>query len=241
MTKINSKSGQIIPWIFNEKEITNQPIRPNFWRPPTDNDLGNGMNKWAKIWQNATYNYKAKLVKKPTKNKNGISFKVEYLIPNNETTVLIKYLILSHGRLKLNYTFTPNLKDLPNLPRLGIYVTLPKYFTGVSWCGNGPEESYWNRKTGVKTSLYSGKINEQFHRYSRPQETGNKTDVRWMKVQSENLSLKVSSNKLLNISVWPFYMKKLDFNSDDGAASASGLVPVTKKHGTDIKIGKTVQ
>ena len=46
--KINSTTGEIISWVFNGKEITNQPIKPNFWRPPTDNDLGNGMDKWAK-------------------------------------------------------------------------------------------------------------------------------------------------------------------------------------------------
>ncbi|MGI9550457.1 MAG: glycoside hydrolase family 2 TIM barrel-domain containing protein, partial [Aurantibacter sp.] len=83
---------------------------------------------------------------------------------------------------------------------------------------------------------------EQFHRYSRPQETGNKTNVRWMEVSSKELTLKVIGSTLLNSSVWPFGMEELDFNSEkDGAASASGLVPVTKKHGADIKIGNTVQ
>ena len=62
-----------------------------------------------------------------------------------------------------------------------------------------------------------------------------------MEVSSKDLKLKVSSQKLLNASVWPFDMKELDFNSDDGAESASGLVPVTTKHGADIEIGKTVQ
>ena len=75
--KINAKSGEIISWIFNGKEITNQPIRPNFWRPPTDNDLGNGMDKWAKVWQNASYNYTSKLIEKPIKYENGVSFKVQ--------------------------------------------------------------------------------------------------------------------------------------------------------------------
>ncbi|MEX0312643.1 MAG: beta-galactosidase, partial [Allomuricauda sp.] len=112
----------------------------------------------------------------------------------------------------------------------------------VSWYGNGPEESYWDRKTGVKAGLYSGKVEDQFHRYSRPQETGNKTDIRWMEVASKDLSLKVTSDRFINSSVWPFAMTELDFNSDvDGAASASGLVPVTKKHGADIQLGETVQ
>jgi beta-galactosidase len=239
--KINALSGEINSWTFEGKEITNQPIRPNFWRPPTDNDLGNGMDKWAKIWQNATYNYTAELVKKPIKIVNGVVFNLKYSLPKNEATVLVNYLIKNDGSLTLGYTFNPNLKELPNLPRLGMYVTLPNTFTEISWYGNGPEESYWDRKTGVKTGVYSDAIKEQFHRYSRPQETGNKTDVRWMKIESENLTLKVVSKQLLNASIWPFEMKELDFNSEDAQKSASGLVPVTTKHGAAIKIGNTNQ
>ncbi|HEY9169486.1 MAG TPA: glycoside hydrolase family 2 TIM barrel-domain containing protein [Lutibacter sp.] len=239
--KINSKTGEIVSWIFNDKMITNYPIKVNFWRPPTDNDLGNGMNKWAKIWQDATYNYKAKLIEFPKKEEDGISFLVSYLLPNNEADVTISYSIQSNGTLKLDYNFNPNKKDLPNIPRLGVFMTLPNEFTDISWYGNGPEESYWDRKTGVKTGIYKDKIENQFHRYSRPQETGNKTDVRWAKIASNNITLTVSSESaLLNMSAWPFSMTELDFNSDDATASASGLVPVTKKHGADIKIGETV-
>ena len=241
--KVDAISGEIISWMYDNDVITHQPIRPNFWRAPTDNDLGNGMDKWAKIWQDATNDYKAVLIDKPKDSGNGVSFKVSYTLPNNEATVTVIYKIHPNGILKVDYDFAPNTEGLPNIPRLGMYMILAKEFTDVSWYGNGPEESYWDRKTGVKTGIYSGKIAEQFHRYSRPQETGNKTDVRWMKVVSKNISLNVNSEyDLLNASVWPFAMTELDFNSDtDGTASASGLVPVTKKHGADITLGESVQ
>lgn len=238
---IDAKSGEISSWSFNGKVITSQAIKPNFWRPPTDNDLGNNMHKWAKIWQDATYHYTAKLIKIPRKDNNGISFKVQYLLPNDEANVTVSYFIQNDGILKLDYSFIPNKNDLPNIPRLGMYIVLPANFTDISWYGNGPEESYWDRKTGVKTGIYSGKVKEQFHRYPRPQETGNKTDIRWVKITSNEITLKARSNQFLNTSVWPFTMKELDFSSDDGTASASGLVPVTKKHGAEIKIGDTVQ
>ncbi|MDX5584643.1 MAG: glycoside hydrolase family 2 TIM barrel-domain containing protein [Aureibaculum sp.] len=238
---IDSKSGEISSWYFNGKVITSQAIKPNFWRPPTDNDLGNNMHKWAKIWQDATYNYSAKLIENPQKDKNGVSFKVQYLLPNDEANVSVCYFIRNDGILKLDYSFNPNRKNLPNIPRLGMYVLLPNNYTNISWYGNGPEESYWDRKTGVKTGIYSGKVKEEFHRYPRPQETGNKTDIRWVKIASNEITLKAQSNQFLNTSIWPFTMKELDFSSDDGTASASGLVPLTKKHGADIKIGDTVQ
>ena len=240
--KIDSKSGEIISWVFNGKTITNQPIRPNFWRPPTDNDLGNGMDTWAKVWQQATYNYTSKLIAAPKNTATGISYKVAYILPNKEANVTVHYTLEANGILNVQYHFVPTKKDLPSIPRLGMYVTLPKDFTSISWYGNGPEESYWDRKTGMKTGIYSGKIEDQFHRYPRPQETGNKTAVRWMQLASENMTLKVSSAvQLLSASVWPFDMKEIDFTSDEGIASASGLVPVTKNHGADIEIGATIQ
>ena len=239
--KINSTTGEITSWVFKGKEITNQPIKPNFWRPPTDNDLGNGMDKWAKVWQNASYNYKAKLIEKPILADKYVHYKVQYQLPNNEARVIVNYTLDSSGNLNVNYSFKPNKKELPNIPRLGMYVTLNKSFEDVSWYGKGPEESYWDRKTGQKLGIYSGKIKDQFHVYSRPQETGNKTDVRWMQVVSKDISLKTTSQGKFNASVWPFNIKELDFNSDEGGKSASGLVPVTKKHGADIKIGNTIQ
>lgn len=241
--KLDKKTGEIIFWKHHKIVITNHPIRPNFWRPPTDNDLGNGMDKWARVWQYASYNYKAKLVENPVTKNSGVSYKVAYTLPENEANVAVVYHINANGEMKVDFSFTPNQSDLPNIPRLGMYLTLPNTFQKVSWYGNGPQESYWDRKTGVKTGVYASTVDTQFHTYSRPQETGNKTDVRWIKIASNTVSVKVNSSlSLLNSSVWPFAMTELDFNSEkDGTASASGLVPVTKKHGADIKKGETIQ
>lgn len=241
--RIDKRTGEVISWSFQGSEITKHPIRPNFWRPPTDNDLGNEIGNWAKIWQDAAYNYKAELVRQPEKTRSGIAFKVVYSLPNNEAEARVNYTLEPNGTLYVDYVFHPKRKDLPNIPRIGMYLTLPKDFTEVAWYGNGPQESYWDRKTGVKAGIFKGKIKDQFHRYSRPQETGNKTDVRWATVSNGSISVKAQSESdFLNMSVWPFAMQELDFDAEnDGAESASGLVPVTKNHGADIKIGNTVQ
>ena len=239
--KLNSISGEIVRWNHNGAEITSHPIRPNFWRPPTDNDLGNGMDKWAKVWQDATYNYTSELDGQPKLNNNNVVFNVLYKLPNDLASVSVVYKIARNGVVQVTLNYEPSEKDLPNLPRLGMYMTLPNNFKEVSWYGKGPKETYWDRNTGQKVGLYSGKIEDQFERYSRPQETGNKSDVRWMTVSSKNLNITVSGSSNLNSSVWPFAMPEIDFSSEDAGESASGLVPVTKKHGADIKIGKTIQ
>ena len=238
---IDAASGEISSWTAEGHPITDQPIRPNFWRPPTDNDLGNGMDRWAKVWQNATYNYTATLVSPPQSDEDSVRFQVVYSLPGKEALASVWYAINTTGALTLEYSFKPLKEGLPDIPRLGMYVMLSRNFMDVSWYGKGPEESYWDRKTGMKTGLYSGKTDAQFHVYSRPQETGNKTEVRWMELTSPNLKLHTASDRLLNMSVWPFGMQELDFNSEEGAASASGLVPVTTKHGADIKMGSHIQ
>ena len=90
------------------------------------------MDKWVKVWQNATYNYTAELVESPKKEKNGIAYTVSYKLPNNEALVLIKYTIHSNGVLEVNFSFNPNQSDLPNLPGLGMYMTLSNGFKDIS-------------------------------------------------------------------------------------------------------------
>jgi len=238
---IDKNTGAILNWSYKHQVITNHPIKLNFWRPPTDNDLGNGMPTWAEIWQNASYNYRSKLIEAPIKTGSNVSFKVAYTLPNNEAKVQVNYTVTSHGDLKVHYVYKPNNLKLPNIPRLGMYLTLDKEYETISWYGKGPKESYWDRKNGQKLGIYEGQIKAQFHTYARPQETGNKTEVRWMELRSKNTSLKATSQEVFNASVWPFSMKELDFKAEEGGKSASGLVPVTKKHGADIKIGNTIQ
>ena len=239
---LNKSSGEIEEWKYADELITREPIHLNFWRAPTDNDLGNGMDKWAKIWKTATYNYTSKLIKQPVLNNETVAFEVAYKLPENIAKVNVAYEVNSDGDLKVNYKFKPLKEERPNIPRIGMYMILPTDFKEVSWYGKGPGETYWDRKTGLLTGIYSGKIEDQFHSYLRPQETGNKTDIRWVNLESDAIKLTaVATKSLLNTSVWPFKMAEIDMEENEMAASASGLVPVTKKHGADIEFGENVQ
>lgn len=240
--QIDAETGELELWKFKGEVITKAPIRPHFWRAPTDNDLGNKMHEWAAIWKEATEKAVATLTEKPKKQNNEVTFKVSYELPRRVAEVEVQYNVSSDGSLKVHYNFEPLQTDLPNIPRLGMYLLLPNKFTKMTWYGKGPEESYWDRKTGQKTGVFEDKIIDQFHRYSRPQETGNKTEVRWMQVQANDQLLKVTAlEDFLQASVWPFAMHEIDLQEDEIQASASGLVPITRKHGADIKIGEVVQ
>ncbi|MCB9081838.1 MAG: DUF4981 domain-containing protein [Lewinellaceae bacterium] len=241
---IDRQSGAITRWTYEKELITDKALVPNFWRPPTDNDLGNGMQDWASIWERATTEMTAALVGEPKRSRGGVSFTVAYHFPEGIAALNIDYTLTQAGGLQVDYHFAPGKDSLPNIPRLGMSATLPNTFTEMAWYGRGPHETYWDRKLAGKIGIYEGLIQDQFHRYSRPQETGNKTDIRWMQVMSEKVILTVQSTdrQFLNGSVWPFATAELDFVAGkEGGKSASGLVPVTSRHGADIETGKLVQ
>lgn len=240
---INAESGTIQEWSVGGQTITNS-IRPNFWRPPTDNDLGNGMQEWANIWKQASDDPLSYLTSKPEESEKGVQFSVSYFPADSGVHLSIEYVLQGDGSLKIDYHFKPLVEDLPKIPRLGLTLFMPADFKNVSWYGRGPHETYWDRKTSGEIGIWSGKIENQFHRYSRPQETGNKTDIRWMRLESDQMRLVATStdHQLLNGSVWPFTTQELDFvPGEKGSESASGLVPVTSRHGADIQTGSVVQ
>lgn len=238
---LDEKTGEIEHWSRNGQLITEEPIRPNFWRAPTDNDLGNGIQNWAQLWKGASEHMQINLLKGPSTVDNGIIYKVAYIIP--ETALIeVFFHIKNIGELEIAFDFIPLKDSLPDIPRLGMYMILPNDFEEVSWYGRGPDESYSDRKSGSKVGIYSGKVDEQFHRYPRPQETGNKTDVRWMALESDKLKVTVLGREVMDCSVWPFRQSELEFVAGKGGGqSASGLVPVTSRHGADIKTGEVVQ
>lgn len=239
---IDKKNGNILKWTKEGNLVTEEPIRPHFWRAPTDNDLGNGMQNWAKMWKDATENAQAYWKQRPLDTTNGILYQITYQLPEQVAKVQVQYYLRNNGELKVDYHFIPLKDSLPDIPRLGMYMILPNDFEEVSWYGRGPDESYSDRKSGSKMGIYSGKVDEQFHRYPRPQETGNKTDVKWMSLESDQLKLTVIGNHMMNCSTWPFRQSELEFVAGKGGGqSASGLVPVTSRHGADIKTSEVVQ
>jgi len=241
---LDKKSGEIVSWSYMGELISDHPIRPNFWRAPTDNDLGNGMHEWAAIWKSATEEAHATMILPPAISNLGVVFELEYQLPDKIASLYLTYTLSPEGELGVDYYFTPNIDSLPNIPRLGMYLTLSDRYTKTAWYGRGPHETYRDRKLSGKIGIYNGAIIDQFHRYSRPQETGNKTDIRWIKVTSDALELTVhpTDNRLLSGSVWPFNTAELDYvEGKDGGQSASGLVPVSTRHGAEIQTGEIVQ
>jgi beta-galactosidase len=93
-------------------------------------------------------------------------------------------------------------EDWPELPRIGVLLRLPSSMQALSWYGRGPHESYVDRKAGARIGLHSGTVDEQYVPYIVPQEHGNKTDVRWIRLADQaGAGIRVSGRPLLEAGV----------------------------------------
>lgn len=232
---INKTTGMLSHLVYKNRELIRKGPAPEFWRAPTDNDLGNKMQEWASVWKEA--GRKANLQACTFVKESPTEFVIlsTYHLPIVECKLDINYRIQVNGSIEVSYHFKPGSKVLPDIPRLGLQLTLPQEFQYMKWYGRGPHESYWDRKTSAAIGIYKGTLWDQVYLYPRPQETGNKTDVRWMSItNADGIGLLLEANdQLLSTSAWPFSQDELDFEKGEGE-SASGLVPNVSKHSYDV-------
>jgi beta-galactosidase len=240
-TVFSRKDGAISSYLFHGREMLISGPTPNFWRPPTDNDLGNGMPDWARVWKLAGPDRSLKFIQAEAL-ENAVKISTEFELRAIASRLLVSYRIDASGVIFVDMEFEPGEQPLPNIPRFGMQLALPSDFSQVEWFGRGPHESYADRKTSAAIGRYSANVADMFHRYSRPQETGNLCDVRWMRLSDEEGNgWHVTGKEVLSISTWPFTMEDLEFvASESGSGSASGLVPLTSRHGAELEIKNVV-
>ncbi len=135
------------------------------------------------------------------------------------------YTISGHGNVAVDHRFDPGESELPELPRFGMIMTLPGDFSKLKWYGRGPHESYWDRKTSAAIGLYDGSVWAQTFPYVRPQETGNKTDVRWMSLTNGTVGLKIAGAPTFDGSVHHYPYEDLDHVSHSQRHGAVDIRP----------------
>ncbi len=184
---------------------------PNFWRAPTDNDFGGNWQRRLAIWRDAgarrTVGSVAVIRDAPQRVRVRIRFRLGERIADYSTL----YTVLGNGEVAVETVFVPRDEGLPRMPRFGMQMSLPKRFSSVTWYGRGPHENYWDRQTGSPVGLYSSTVSAMSHPYVRPQETGNRTDVRWMSLTDRRgTGLLVIGDPLLSMSALHFTVDDLD-------------------------------
>lgn len=199
-------------------------LAPNFWRAPTDNDYGAGLQNRYAAWKNPGL----KLVSLNSKTENDqVIVNAEYEMKNVSAKLYLTYVINNAGAIKVTQKMTAdkNAKVSPMF-RFGMQMQMPKAFEAIEYYGRGPVENYSDRNHCTDLGIYRQSVDEQFYSYIRPQETGNKTDIRWWK------QLNAGGNGLKVVGEAPFSASALHYticSLDDGVQKDQRHSPEVKK------------
>lgn len=213
--EINKETGNISKLDFGKGNILNKEIELNFWRALTDNDIG--WSKSKKLLGKMNENdYLQKLVNrrkvercKTVINGDKTEIHFEISMPNLNEPNIIKYEISGLGEIRVTNILNPKI----DLIRFGMQAEILNTYTNIKWYGRGPHENYIDRKTGAKVGIYKMTCEEFIHDYMRPQENGNRTDIRFVEISGEDeAAFKVisSGKKLLEMSMWPYTQDELE-------------------------------
>ncbi len=195
------KNGRFSNYKSHSMQLNELP-EPYFWRAPTDNDFGNRMPARLGIWRNANENIQVKNVTVGDKEANGLMIKAEYELTSVGVPYTVDYLIQNDGSIQVTASIDMTGRDLPELPRFGMRMSLHTAYKYLQFYGRGPWENYSDRNESAYVGLYNDSVeNEYCDGYIRPQESGNKTGVRWFSLtDNAGNGLRVEGLQPLNFS-----------------------------------------
>ena len=200
----------------NGTVVLHQGPVPDFWRAPTDNDIGAGLNKTMRPWRNAYAEGRTIEASWKQRPEGTIEVLFKRSILNDDAVCEQNFLIYPDGTISVDNRLRVLKGNYPLLMRAGTSLEMARQLTGIKWYGRGPWENYWDRKSGSLVGLYSQHLSEQYFPYARPQESGNKTDVRWVQFENKKgagLRL-IVKDSLLNFSALPYSLDDLDPGPD---------------------------
>ena len=202
-------AGEMTAFTFKGMDLIISSPLPNYWRAPIDNDFGNNMPNRLGVWKKASNHRKIKSFQVngspfhqiEAGNFETVIVKVEFTYSDlKNSSSSISYLIHDNAEIEVSNTFSFS-DQLPEIPRIGNKITIPEVFKQVTWYGRGPFENYWDRKTAAFVDTYTARVEDLYHAYIRPQENGNRSDVRWVSFQNENgFGIKFSGKNLICFS-----------------------------------------
>lgn len=199
-------------------------LTPNFWRAPTDNDMGANLHRKLSVWKNP--GIKLDSLKWETRNEQVMIY-ADYEMKNVSARLNLTYVINNQGALKVSQRMSVNPQSkTPPLFRFGMQMQMPEDFEMIEYYGRGPIENYCDRNHSSDLGIYHQCVTEQPYPYIRPQETGTKTDIRWWK------QLNVAGRGLQIVAGAPFSASALHYtieSLDDGWSKDQRHFPEVRK------------
>ncbi|GIL29877.1 glycoside hydrolase family 2 TIM barrel-domain containing protein [Actinocatenispora comari] len=178
---VDKSSGALSSYRANGIELVTGGPAPEFWRGPTDNDNGNGQPSRNGTWRRAGADRTVTGVAVSRPADQAVRIAVTGTLPTStRSDYTTTYTVFGSGEVAVDSTLHPGAASLPYIPVVGTMLTLPAGLSNVDYLGRGPGENYWDRKSGSEVGRYSSTVDSLWTEYVRPQENGNRTDVRWV-------------------------------------------------------------
>jgi beta-galactosidase len=215
VAKVDAVHGWLSSFTVNGKENLSAPLRPNFWRVPTDNDLGWKVPENMGAWKNAVTHAALQSLDGVITDE-GAQITAICKLPMDSTYTRLVYILKSDGTLKIKLLLNIGNKA-PEIPRIGVTFGIPGEWKEIRWYGRGPQENYRDRKTGYAVGLYQTDVNNWITNYVRPQDNANHTDVRWVNFANEKGNgLQINSvNDVFGVTAWPYTQEDLATTTHD--------------------------
>lgn len=232
---IDKNTGLLTEYSIDGTNMLAEPLRPNFWRAPTDNDWGEGMHIKSNAWRTAAANMKL----------TGFEFdpdmataKASFDLTDVDSELVIVYTMDSNGKLLIDCDLTVG-DEAPELMRVGMEWPLGRRFDTLRWFGRGPEENYSDRHLASFVGMWEGKADEMFYPYIRPQETGNHTETRAAYLSDGEIEMEVwMHDKPFNVSLMPVRPADLDPGLTKKQMHASDVVRNRTMNFLNIDLGQ---
>ena len=205
--------GTISSFQYQGRELLSRGPLPDFWRANTDNDRGGFRRKrYNRIWRNVGPNWNVQQVttRKLTPQITHIDVRGE--LPDVNARFDVTYSIHGNGRVEVSAKYEPGQvsSKLKGPHRFGMELLLPAGFENISWFGRGPAPTYCDRKF-ERIGLFSSTVDKQWIDYSRPQENGNKVDVRWVAItDAAGTGLLFKGEPLLSVGARHYSKKEIE-------------------------------
>ena len=204
-------------WKVGDKDMIEGGPKIDFWRAPTDNDRGAGLQFSGRetkalrdkklypsaIWEYAAESWNVEPLTWKLSEDGSIDIVVKGSILTGKAMITVIYTVEASGRLGVDYHYRAE-EALPLIPRVGMEWTLPLEMENISWYGRGPDPTYTDRQF-ERMGIYQNTVMGDWIDYPRPQENGNKVDVRWLEIVSKSgIGIRVSGATSLSCNVLPF-------------------------------------
>ena len=196
-------TGYLTNYQFLGKEMLTGVLKPNFWRPLTDNDLKawqvlKNLSDWPEVQSSLS------LVQLKILDEGISKLVIAELKSSKGVNLQLSYKISGDGIIDVNYWVRIDEK-LSDPLRIGMTTQLALDYNHMSFYGKGPYENYTDRNRSAEVNIYAGKVEDFMFQYVVPMENGNHTEVRWLALQNAaGNGIMVVGKQPLNTSVWPY-------------------------------------